>query len=79
MEEMHEFAERVAKLPTELPKPKQKQKVATQNVSSEGHRKPATGYAPGDGMWETTAFAKRRAKSRVRNKLAKAAKRKNRK
>jgi hypothetical protein len=41
-------------------------------------RKPARGYAPGDGAMETLDFARRVAKARKRAKLAKAARRKNR-
>lgn len=48
-------------------------------MSTEGKRKPATGYTPGESMWETEAFAKRRAKNRKAAKIAKASRRKNRK
>lgn len=41
-------------------------------------RKPARGYAPGDRMMETPDFARRVAKNRQRNKLARLARRKNR-
>lgn len=52
---------------------------SNQRAPTEGKRKPAKGYAPGDGMFETQAFAKRTAKRRAAAKAAKAARRKNRK
>lgn len=41
-------------------------------------RKPARGYSPGEEMMETLDFAARVKKNRKRAKLAKAARRKNR-
>lgn len=46
--------------------------------NSEMHHQPAHGYVMGERAYETRAFAKRRAKNRIRNRIARLSRRKNR-